>query len=119
MAIPEQVQVRLDWSGAEESPTMHVNQVMTQVGPPSSAGVPDGIYLSLGSISPPLIPPDEEGRAQRVADLARSSLKVSVHARAHVSREALADIIRALQTAADQYDALAASAAERKAQERV
>ena len=105
MAIPEQISVRLDWSEAETCPAQHVNQILTQVGPPSGSGVPDGIYVAVGSVAPPLIlPPDEASRALRISELVGSTLKVKVHGRIHLSREALDDFIRVLQTTAGQYD---------------
>ena len=105
VASSQQVLVGLDWSEAEQAPAQHVNQVLAQVGPPSSSGVPDGIYVALGSVSPPVIPADEERREARVAALEGSVLKVAVHARVQLSREALQDLIQVLQKTADQYDA--------------
>jgi len=104
VASSQQVMIGLDWSEAEQAPALHVNQVLAQVGPPSSTGVPDGIYVALGSVSPPVIPADEERREARVAQLAGGVLKVTVQARVQMSREALGDLIQVLQTTADQYD---------------
>lgn len=104
VASSQQVLVGLDWSEAEQAPAHHVNQVLAQVGPPSSKGVPDGIYVALGSVSPPVIPADEERREARVAQLTGGVLKVTVHARVQMSREALGDLIQVLQTTANQYD---------------
>lgn len=104
VASSQQVLVRLDWSEVEQTPAHHVNQVLAQVGPPSSKGIPDGIYVALGSLSPPVIPPDDDRREARVAELADSVLKIAVHARVQLSREALQDLIQVLQTTADQYD---------------
>jgi len=104
VASSQQVLVGLDWSEAEQAPALHVNQVLAQVGPPSSRGVPDGIYVALGSVSPPVIPADEERREARVAQLADGVLKVTVQARVQMSREALGDLIQVLKTTADQYD---------------
>lgn len=119
MAVPEQVQMRLDWSDAESSPASHINQVLAQVGPPSSNGVPDGLYLAMGSVAPPIILGDDTQRVERIAELAGSILKVAVHARVHVSREVLGDTIRVLQQAAEQYDAALALASKAEAEERV
>jgi hypothetical protein len=105
VASSQQILVSLDWSEAEQTSAYHVNQVLAQVGPPSSNGIPDGIYVALGSVSPPVIPPDDERRQARVAELADSVLKVTVHARVQMSREALRDLIKVLQTTAEQYDA--------------
>lgn len=115
MAIPEQVSVSLDWSAAEARPAQHVNQVLAQVGPPSSSGVPDGIYVAVGSVSPPVIPADPGGRAERVAALGASVLKVAVYARVSMSREVLDDLMRVLKVTADQYDAAVAVAGRPRA----
>lgn len=110
VAIPEQVSVRLDWSAAEACPAQHVNQVLAQVGPPSGSGVPDGIYVAVGSVSPPVIPADPGGRAERVAALGAGAVKVAVCGRVNMSRAVLDDLMRVLQVTADQYDAAVALA---------
>jgi len=115
--IPDQVAVRLDWSAAEACPAQHVNQVLVQVGPPSESGVPDGIYVTVGSISPPVIPADPEGRAARVAELTASVVKVAVYGRVSMSRDVLDDLMRLLKLTADQYDAAVAVARRPRAPE--
>jgi hypothetical protein len=119
VAVPEQVPMRLDWSDAESSPASHINQVLAQIGPPSSNGVPDGLYLAMGSVAPPIILGDDDQRTERIAELTGGILKVAVHARVHISREVLGDTIRVLQQAAEQYDSALALASEQKPQERV
>ena len=108
--IPDQVSVRLDWSAAEACPAQHVNQVLVQLGPPSASGVPDGIYVAVGSISPPVIPADPEARAARVAELTASVVKVAVYGRVSMSRDVVNDLMRLLTLTADQYDAAVALA---------
>jgi hypothetical protein len=105
--LPEQVGVRLDWGAAESAPVQHVNQVIGQVGPPAGNGTPDGIYVAMGIVHPPVIPPDDEGRAKRVAELANSQLPVSVLGRFQLSREVAADLVRVLSTTIEQYDVAA------------
>lgn len=109
----------LDWSEVESSPASHINQLLAQIGPPSSNGVPDGLYLAMGSVAPPIILGDEDQRTARITELTGSILKVAVHARVHVSREVLGDMIRVLEKTAEQYDAALAQASEQKLQERV
>jgi hypothetical protein len=116
VAVPDQVLVRVDWSEAEACPVAHSNQILGQLGAPSARGVPDGIYLAFGNVPPPVVVGDEEQRAARVAELQGSTVKVAVQARIQISREVLADVIRVLQTTADQYDAAIAAS---KPQERV
>jgi hypothetical protein len=115
--IPDQVSVRLDWSAAEACPAQHVNQVLVQLGPPSASGVPDGIYVAVGSISPPVIPADPEARAARVAELTASVVKVAVYGRVTMSRDVLDELIRLLKVTADQYDAAVALARRPRAPE--
>jgi len=120
VAVPEQVPMRLDWSEVESYPSSHINQLLAQIGPPSSNGVPDGVYLAMGSVAPPIILGSEDQRIERITELTGGILKVAVHARIHVSREVLGDIISVLQQTAEQYDAAAlALASEPKPQERV
>ena len=116
-AIPDQVSVRLDWSAAEACPAQHVNQVLVQLGPPSESGVPDGIYVAVGGICPPVIPADPEGRAARVAELTASVLKVAVYGRISMSRDVLDDLLRLLKLTAGQYDAAVALARRPRAPE--
>jgi hypothetical protein len=108
--MPDMVPVRLDWSATEACPAQHVNQVLVQVGPPSGSGIPDGVYVAVGSVCPPVIPADPEKRAARVAELTASALKVAVYGRVIMSREVLDDLIRLLKMTADQYDAAVALA---------
>lgn len=119
MAVPDQVAMRLDWSEVEDTSTSHINQLLAQIGPPSSNGVPDGLYIAMGSASPPVVMGDEDERTARIAELAGSVLRVAVHARVHVSREFLGDVIRVLEKAAEQYDAALALASKQRSQERV
>jgi hypothetical protein len=117
VAIPDQVSLRLDWSAAEACPARHVNQVLAQLGPPSERGVPDGIYVAVGSICPPVIPADPEGRAARVAELTAGVVKVAVYGRVSMSRDVLDDLLRLLKLTADQYDAAVALARRPRAPE--
>jgi hypothetical protein len=116
VAVPDQVLVKVDWSEAEACPVAHSNQILAQLGAPSGRGVPDGIYLTFGHVLPPIVVGDEEQRAARVAELTASTVKVAVQGRVQISRETLTDVIKVLQTAAEQYDAAVAAS---KPQERV
>ncbi len=68
-AVPELVDVRVNWSGVEDAPAQHVNQVLGQVGPPGTDGavrlrradpVPRNGRVTLGLL-------DAAGRALPVA----------------------------------------------------
>jgi hypothetical protein len=112
--VSEQITVRLDWSEAATAPAQHVNQLLGQIGPPMANGIPDGVYLTFGSVAPPVIPPpdDEAGRRAAIEALRTGLSKVSVHGRLHMSRDLLDDLIRVLQVTASQYDTAVKMASE-------
>ncbi|NJP25271.1 hypothetical protein OHB01_26765 [Microbispora hainanensis] len=112
--VVENFAIVVDWSDAAGVPITHVNQFVAQPGPPTLEGGPDGIYLLLGSIPPPLIPRDTEGQRRAIETLKATGLKVDIHGRFHMSRARLEELIQVLQTTADTYDA----AVERMAQDR-
>jgi hypothetical protein len=98
-------------------PSAACQPVPSAGGAPSESGVPDGIYVAVGSIFPPVIPADPEGRAARVAELTAGAVKVAVYGRVTMSREVLGDLIRLLKMTADQYDAAVALARRPRARE--
>lgn len=107
-ALP-QIAVSLDWHSAADVEPLHVNQVMAQIGIPAPNGVPDGIYIALGRILPPVAGgPDEESQQKALADLQGSTMQVSVQGRFIMSRDLLESFIDVLTRAARQYDTAAA-----------
>jgi hypothetical protein len=98
--------VTVDWSTADSVPIEHVNQFIGQPGPPTLSRTPDGIFLLLGSIPPPIIPGDPEGQRRAIESL-KNGLPVTIHGRFHLSRERLNELIDVLQQTAANYDALA------------
>ena len=100
------VAVTLDWQDAAEVEPLHVNQLMAQMGVPAPNGVPDGIYITLGRVLPPLAGgPDEESQRKALESLQGSTVKVGVQGRFHISRAHVDSFIRVLQEMADRYDA--------------
>lgn len=86
-------------------PTKFVNQFVATVGPPTVSGVPDGIYLALGSIAPPAIMGDTPEARQPYIDAAmREGVVVDVHGRYYLSRARLEELITALESIRDKYD---------------
>jgi hypothetical protein len=90
------------------APAQHVNQALGQLGTPVK-GMPDGIYLLLGVVEPPIMP-DEESRARVVDELKASGAKVAAIQRFHFSRQFAEEIIRVLSDSLALYDAAAAAA---------
>jgi hypothetical protein len=114
---PPQVAVRLDWSDAAAVEPRHIDQLIVQLGLPIVDGTPDGIYVSVGTVPPPAVVVTDEESLRRATETLQGGLKVHVHGRFHMSRGLLGAIIKALQTSADQYDAVVSAAEARKAQE--
>lgn len=110
---PQMVQVRIDWSEAENAQATHVNQAIAQVGPQGSDGMPDGIYVTMGSVAPPpLLDEDGDARDRLLEKLTTRGAKVTVVSQFHMSRRMLDDFIAVLQTTASKYDAAAQQAAQ-------
>jgi hypothetical protein len=94
---PVQLTLQVDWSEAVDLETQHVNQFAVSPGPPNEDGTPDGIYLIVGNVAPPLL----LGAGQSTPP---TSLSVRAHGRFHLSRERLDELIRALQVTAQNFD---------------
>lgn len=94
----------MDWSGLADVPTTYVNQFAATLGPPTLNGLPDGIYLLLGSIAPPIILGDTEASREASIRRAQAGVKVEVHGRFYLTRDRLAELINSLQTIANAYD---------------
>lgn len=95
--------ITVDWGDATGLPTTHVNQFAVVLGPPTMSGAPDGIYMLLGHLSPPLILGTDQ--ASRIREFeAQKNIKVNVLGSFHLSRERLEELIRILQQTASNYD---------------
>lgn len=115
---PEVVQVRMDWSATEAAQAYHVNQALGQVGPPGSDGMPDGIYVTMGSVAPPpLLDGDDDVREQLLERLKTSGARVNVVCQFHMTRQMLDDLVAVLQTTGAKYDAAAHQAAQGRAEQ--
>lgn len=116
--IPEQIQVHLDWGAASEIPVAPVNQFAMVIGPPTKNGIPDGIFLILGNVVPPIILGDNPELKRRSIEAAQQTgLQVDVYGRYHLSRDRLSDLIEGLQAAASAYDLTARSRSETETKE--
>jgi hypothetical protein len=103
---PPVVTVNVDWTPAAAVQPQHVNQVMAQLGNPAPDGIPDGVYIGLGSVAPPIVGgPDAAAVQKQLAELQGSTAKVDVAGRFHMSRGLLDAVIEVLQTTAAHYDA--------------
>ena len=116
--VPQQIQFHVSWSAANEAPVAPVNQFAAVLGPPTKNGTPDGIFIILGNVVPPIIVSDTPELKQRsIEAVLQAGLQVDVYGRYHLSRNRLNDLIEALQAVANAYDASAKSGSETETKE--
>jgi hypothetical protein len=83
---PEQIRVRVDWSAVETGQPQHVNQALDSLGPPGTDGMPDGVYVAVGTVLPlPLVDDDAEVRERLVEKLRSSGAKVNIAGSFHMT----------------------------------
>jgi hypothetical protein len=102
----------LDWGEAYDAPRAHVNQFLGQVGVPLADGTPDGVWLVLGSVSPPIVVGADPEARQRQIDALKGTARVTVHGRFQMSRARLDELIGVLQETAANYDSASNAAKE-------
>lgn len=100
------VTFHVDWPAAADVPTQHVNQFTLSPGLPTRDGTPDGIYLELGHLAPPVIRP---GTDPATMD---THLSVQVLGRFHFSKERLDELMGSLQEIAQKYEKIKRAAKE-------
>lgn len=117
--IPQQIQVHLDWGAANEIPAVPVNKFAMVIGPHTNNGIPDGIFLILGNVVPPIIVGDNNTELKRksIEAAQQAGLHVDVYGRYHLSRDRLSDLIEGLQATARTYDLAARSLSETETKE--
>jgi hypothetical protein len=103
----------VDWSDAAGTPVSFVNQFVAQLGPPTRSGRPDGIYLLLGNVAPPLIVGDDDEARRPYIEAAIAGIKPEVHGQFYFSRERLDELIHSLHTIAENFDATVKNAESR------
>lgn len=99
--------LRVDWSRADDVPAEPANQFVVNVGLPDKAGTPDGVYLLLGHLTPPILLPGTRNEVVEQLETIQSKRTVEVRGRYLLSRQRLNELIEVLQIAAVQYDKIA------------
>jgi hypothetical protein len=98
------VALRLDWAEHDANSALPANQFIAQVGLPSRQGPPDGIYVTFGHVTPPvLLGPTPEELQNQIEELGGTRTVRSLGSYL-LSRGRLDELIEVLQTAARQYD---------------
>ncbi len=106
---PEVVAVPVRWN-LEGVPTLFANQFVATRGPPTTDGVPDGIYLVLGTVAPPIIIGETpEARKAYVEAATRGGLTAEIHGRYFLTRGRLDEVITALETIREKFDEAASA----------
>lgn len=103
----EQVAFNLDWSGADGVEPRLANQFVVQLAPPSGS-VPDGVYLLVGDVTPPLVVSKNPEFRQAELDRYDGKLPVRVHGRYFLTRGRLEELRTVLDELARQFDEEAA-----------
>jgi hypothetical protein len=108
---PDITPIALEWVGVSALAPVHVNQMIARLGIPTANGAPDGIHLTFGFISPPVLFGDEHTRAGQIAAL---NGRLTVHAVAEyvISKERVSDLISVLQETLGNYERNVAAAKE-------
>lgn len=89
------------WVGAEELPVVPVNQVAVQLGLAAGpAQTPDGIYVTFGVATPPLIVGDEATMLAQIAEM-NGNLPIQATARVFLTPDRAVEFVGVLQTAID------------------
>jgi hypothetical protein len=88
----DQVTLRTEWKAATADDASPVNQVLIQQGfPIGQGGVPDGVYLTFGHVSPPLINP--QATPEEVVQFAKDNvLQVRTIAQLYMSIDRLKEL---------------------------
>ncbi|MGW2233122.1 hypothetical protein [Streptomyces sp. NPDC001759] len=98
----DQTILRVVWQDPEGA-AQPCNQFAVTLGLPTQAGVPEAVYLTLGNVEPPLLVGTvEEVREQ--LERAGGQLSVKPLGRFVLTRGRIDELIRVLQTAAQQFD---------------
>lgn len=110
MNVNQQVsEFAADWTGTDALEARLVNQILAQVGVPEKSG-PDGVYLTFGVITPPVIVGRPDIIEAQVAAY-DGKLPVKPVVRIRLTREKTAELHALLGTTLEQYDAQAEAAA--------
>jgi hypothetical protein len=96
--------IQTEWGDVDAVPVQVANQFGAGIGVPAAGGVPDGVYLTMGHLSLPILlgSPDEI-RSQLET---KGRLTVAVQARFFLTRARLDELIGVLTKAASQFDAV-------------
>jgi hypothetical protein len=99
----EPFELKADWSDADSVSTQPANQFAVTIGGRSEHGTPDGIYLTVGHITPPVLIGDPEAQMAQIKELG-GKRKVAVYGHYLMTRERLDELISVLQMVAKRYD---------------
>jgi hypothetical protein len=102
--VSEVVQFEISWDQAEDLPLQFANQFAVQWGSGAGADqVPDGIYLTVGTIAPPIFTGTPE-QIQRQLDKHSKSVPVRPLIRLVISAERAEELVALLQTTLKQLE---------------
>jgi hypothetical protein len=102
--VREQWQFEIDWAPANDLPVQFANQFAVQAGSAATAElIPDGIYVTVGFIAPPLFVGTPE-QIERQMDAHPQTVPVSPLIKLVMSKERAQELVAALQTTIQQFE---------------
>jgi hypothetical protein len=97
--LPEGQEFVADWTGADAIPAQLANQILCQLGLPTGPeSIPDGVYLTFGNASPPIVIGDTELARQQLAAY-NGRLPVAPLFRVFLSKDRVQEALTLLQGA--------------------
>jgi hypothetical protein len=104
VADTESVAISVRWQNLDELPVTPANQFAVQIGVPDASGHPDGVYLTLGHVTPPFIAAATPEEATAQLEALSEGVQIKAHHRYLLSRSRLQELIDLLTAAAKAYD---------------
>lgn len=104
MADTESVAISVRWQSIDDLPVTPANQFAVQIGVPDASGKPDGVYLTLGHVTPPFINAASVEEVNAQIEAMAEGVQIKAHHRYLVTRSRLQELIDLLTAAGRAYD---------------
>ena len=104
VADTESVAISVRWQSIDDLPVTPANQFAVQLGIPDASGKPDGVYLTLGLVTPPFFNATSIEEVNAQVEAMTEGVQIVAHHRYLVSRSRLQELIDLLTAAGKAYD---------------
>jgi hypothetical protein len=100
----EFVAINVRWQDPGDLSVTPANQFLVQIGIPDASGHPDGVYLTVGQLTPPFVAAATFEEATAQLEALSGEVQVKAHQRYLISRARVQELIDVLTAAAKAYD---------------